>query len=94
MATLTDRAIQATKAASKELWVSDGGARGSGRLYLRVQTSGRRSFYYRCAGPDGERQSIPLGEYLQKGGRAGLSLTEARDKAGELARLTFQESRI
>jgi len=87
MATLTDRAIQGTKATSKDLWVSDGGARGAGRLYLRVQTSGRRSFYYRCSGPDGDRQSLPLGEYIQKGGRAGLTLTEARDKAGELARL-------
>lgn len=87
MATLTDRVIQASKATSKDLWLSDGGARGAGRLYLRVQPSGRRSFYYRCAGPVGDRQSIPLGEYIQKGGRAGLTLTEARDKAGELARL-------
>ncbi|MBK7416314.1 MAG: DUF4102 domain-containing protein [Dechloromonas sp.] len=83
MATLTDRVIQASKATSKDLWLSDGGARGAGRLYLRVQPSGRRSFYYRCAGPVGDRQSIPLGEYIQKGGRAGLTLTEAETKPAD-----------
>lgn len=88
MATLTDRTIQATKAvAGKDEWLSDGGARGAGRLYLRVQPSGRRSFYYRYAGPQNDRQSMALGEYAQKGGRACLTLTEARDKAGELSRM-------
>lgn len=88
MANLTDRAIQSAKAAEcKDEWISDGGARGNGRLYLRVQPSGRKSFYYRYAGPGGERQSLALGEYLQKGGRAGLTLTDARDKAGGLASL-------
>jgi integrase len=87
MAKLTDRTIQSAKATEKDLWLSDGGARGSGRLYLRVQPSGRRSFYYRCAGPNGERQSIALGEYQQKGERAGMNLTAARDRAGELERL-------
>lgn len=87
MASLTDRTIQAAKATDKDEWLSDGGARGAGRLYLRVQVSGRKSFYYRYTGPEGDRQSLPLGEYTQKGGRAGLTLTEARDKAGELARL-------
>jgi integrase len=87
MASLTDRTIQATKATpGKDEWLSDGGARGAGRLYLRVQPSGRRSFYYRYAGPQNERQSMALGEYSQKGGRACLTLTEARDKAGELSR--------
>lgn len=88
MATLTDRAIQAAKASDgADTWLSDGGARGAGRLILRVQPSGRKSFYYRCSGPNGERQSLPLGEYVQKGGRAGLTLTDARDRAGELERL-------
>lgn len=88
MATLTDRTIQAAKASSgKDEWLSDGGARGAGRLYVRVQTTGRKIFYYRYAGPDGERQSLPLGEYSQKGARAGLTLDEARTKAGDLARM-------
>jgi integrase len=87
MAILTDRTIQAAKASGKDEWLSDGGAKGAGRLYLRVQPSGRKSFYFRYTGPAGERQSLPLGEYSQKGGRAGLTLTEARDKAGDLAKL-------
>lgn len=88
MGILTDRTIQAAKAVDgKDLWLSDGGARGSGRLYLRVQTTGRKSFYYRCAGPGGERQTLALGEYSQKGGRAGLTLTDARDKAGAFERM-------
>jgi integrase len=84
---LTDRTIQAAKADGKDKWISGGGPRGAGRLYVRVQPSGRKIFYYRYAGPDGKRESMPLGEYIQKGGRAGLTLTEARDRAGELARL-------
>lgn len=88
MATLTDRAIQSAKASSgKDEWLSDGGARGAGRLYVRVQATGRKIFYYRYAGPGGERQSLPLGEYSQKGARAGLTLDDARKKAGDLARM-------
>lgn len=87
MATLTDRTIQNAKARDNDAWLSDGGARGAGRLYLRVQASGRKSFYFRCSGPEGERQTISLGEYSQKGSGAGLSLTMAREKAGELERL-------
>ena len=88
MATLTDRSIQSAKAGSgKDEWLSDGGARGAGRLYVRVQATGRKIFYYRYSGPDGVRQSLPLGEYSQKGARAGLTLDDARKKAGDLARL-------
>ena len=52
-----------------------------------MQATGRKIFYYRYSGPDGERQSLPLGEYSQKGARAGLTLDDARRKAGDLARL-------
>lgn len=92
MADLTDRQIQAARPKGQEgrlsdNWLSDGGARGSGRLYLRVQANGRKSFFYRYTGPTGERGAIPLGEYTQRTGRAGLTLNEARDRAGELARV-------
>jgi hypothetical protein len=87
MATLTDRAIQSAKASDGKEWLSDGGARGAGRLYLRVLPSGRKCFYYRYADPDGGRQALSIGEYSQKGERAGLTLTEARDRAGVLERL-------
>lgn len=92
MAELTDRQIQAARPKEQDghvsdHWISDGGARGSGRLYLRVQANGRKSFFYRYAGPSGKRGAIPLGEYTQRGGRAGLTLNQARDKSSELSRL-------
>lgn len=87
MATLTDRTIQAAKATTKDAWLSDGGARGAGRLYLRVQPSGRKGFYFRCGGPNGERQTLSLGDYSQKGMGAGMTLTQARERAGELTKL-------
>lgn len=91
MAELTDRQIQAARPKEQnghlsDHWISDGGARGSGRLYLRVQANGRKSFFYRYAGPSGKRGAIPLGEYTQRGGRAGLTLNQAREKASELSR--------
>lgn len=64
-------------------WISDGGARGAGRLYLRVQPSGRRGFYFRCVTASGERQAIPLGDY-KRTGPGGISLAEARDQAAGL----------
>lgn len=90
---LSDRTIQGAKPKTlrnkdgtpyqADNWLSDGGARGAGRLYLRVQPSGRKSFYFRCVGPGGERQALALGEYQQSGAR-GLTLTAARDEANAL----------
>ena len=69
---LSDRTIQGAKPKTlknhdgttrlADDWLSDGGARGAGRLYLRVQPSGRKSFFFRCVGPSGERQALPLGD--------------------------------
>jgi integrase len=88
MALLTDRTIQAAKGNSgKDEWLSDGGARGAGRLYVRVQTTGPKIFYFRYSGPKGDRQSLSLGEYSQKGARAGHTLDDARKRAGDLAKL-------
>lgn len=93
---LSDRTIQGAKPKTikskdgstrlADNWLSDGGARGAGRLYLRVQPSGRKSFYFRCVGPGGERQALALGEYQQSGAR-GLTLTAARDEANALTAL-------
>lgn len=93
---LSDRTIQSAKPktllgadGTKRLadnWLSDGGARGAGRLYLRVQPSERKSFYFRCVGSNGERQALALGEYQQSGLR-GLTLTAARDEAAKMTAL-------
>jgi integrase len=87
MATLTDADIRSAKTDGKHLWLSDGGARGAGRLCVRVHANGRKSFYYRYTGRDGNRVSLPLGEYHPKSEQGGISLAEARRKAGDLARL-------
>jgi integrase len=84
---LTDRTIQATKATGKDEWLSDGGARGAGRLYLRVQAAGGKHWYYRYAGATGRRDALALGEYAQRADPGGLTLAQARARAGALADL-------
>lgn len=86
MSELTDRSIQAAKATSgKHEWLSDGGARGAGRLYLRVTPSGSKHWYFRYADATGRRDALALGEYAARPGSAGLTLAQARKRAGELA---------
>lgn len=95
MALLTDRGCQTAQPKKMtaadgstrlaDNWLTDGGARGAGRLYLRVQPGRRRGFYYRCTGPNGERQAIPLGEFGR--GPGLLTLSEARERAGVLSDL-------
>ncbi|MCR6699714.1 MAG: tyrosine-type recombinase/integrase [Dokdonella sp.] len=59
-------------------WAADPASRGSGRLQARKLANGELAFYYRYAGPGGERVRLPLG--------IGLSLAEARTRAAELSR--------
>jgi integrase len=72
----------------KDLWRSDGGARGAGRLVARIMQDGV-AFYFQYFVPNQGKEvkrSFPLGEYDETG-RRGLSLTHARDRAAQLARL-------
>jgi integrase len=72
----------------KDIWRSDGGARGAGRLVARIMQDGV-AFYFQYFVPNlGKevKRSFPLGEYDETG-RRGLSLTHARDRATKLARL-------
>lgn len=59
-------------------WAADPAARGAGRLQARKLAGGDVAFYYRYAGPDGERVRVPLG--------TGLSLAQARAAADDLSR--------
>lgn len=59
-------------------WAADPAARGAGRLEVRKLASGEAAWYYRYAGPDGQRVRLPMG--------TGLSLAEARKMAGKLSR--------
>ena len=77
-----------TKWSGKDLWRSDGGARGAGRLVARVMQDGV-AFYFQYFVPNQGKEvkrSFPLGDY-DEAGKRGLSLTQARDRAAKLARL-------
>lgn len=66
-------------------WMSDPAPRGEGRLLARGLRGGKVAFYYRYTLPDGKRDTFPLGTY-DPDGKAGLTLSEARSRAGELKR--------
>jgi integrase len=67
----------------KDKWISDGGARGVGRLIARITRDGA-DFYYQYFAEDGRRRLLPLGPCDVQGLR-GLSLPKARDRAAELS---------
>jgi integrase len=81
-----DAALKDAKANKADVWLTeDATARGVGRLRLRASAKGA-SFYFRYTGPDGKQAQVPLGVY-DSDGKAGLTLKEARARAGELSRL-------
>ena len=70
-------------------WATDGPAgpgKGSGVLAFRRVSSGALLAYFRFTRSNGSRGAHPIGQLAERG-RAGLSLAEARSKAGELAQL-------
>lgn len=77
--------IKALRALKPGVWLSDGGARGAGTLVFRRSGADIRA-YFRHTQADGSRYALPLGHF-DEAGRDGLTLTEARTKAGELSRL-------
>ena len=83
---LAVRELQAIKIGE---WATDGPAgpgKGSGVLAFRRVSSGALLAYFRFTRNDGSRGAYPIGQLAERG-RAGLSLAEARNKAGELAQL-------
>ena len=83
---LTVKELQAIKIGG---WATDGPAgpgKGSGVLAFRRVSSGALLAYFRFTRSDSTRGAYPIGQMAERG-RAGLSLTEVRNKAGELAQL-------
>jgi len=73
-----------TPAADKDIWLSDSiGARGIGRLVLRITPRGVRRFYFRYSA-SGQRKTVPLGLYARNRANGYLTLSQARDAAGAL----------
>ena len=85
MSKLTVRTLATMKAGT---WRTDGGARGAGTLAARRLTGKGRHvlFYFRYTNSRGARDVVPLGQWNGADGKgAGLSLDEARARAGELS---------
>jgi hypothetical protein len=74
-----------TKWNGRDRWISDGGARNTGRLVARLRREGV-TFDYQYFGPEGAKRLLLIGSYDLEGVR-GLSLPEARDRAAELTAL-------
>lgn len=85
MAKITDRTM-ATKPTGRDIWITEDAPRGHGRFCLRITTGGERVFYFRYTGPKGVQIRLPLGGY-DSGGITGLTLKDARAKAGEFSLL-------
>lgn len=86
MARITDRSLS-TKVQEKNVWLYDDAAnKGHGELCARLTAGGSRRFYFRYTGPDGQRIRLPIGAY-DPTATSGLTLKEARARAGELSLL-------
>jgi len=70
----------------KDVWLTDAGSRGEGRFTCRCTPAGARIFAYRYTGAGGTRDVLRIASYDPKA-QDGLTLDEARRKAGEWARL-------
>ena len=85
MTAITDREMQAA-ATGENVWLTEDAPKGHGRFMGRITKSGDRLFYYRYTALDGKSVFLPIGCYDPKG-RTGLTLKDARARAGELSRL-------
>jgi integrase len=102
VADLTDKelakAIRDARSSGADVYLTgEGKARGVGRLRVRARPTGQCLFYFRYTNSGGKQEQLPIGVYdptpkatrassERKEGRAGLTLSEARDKAGELSK--------
>lgn len=84
MATITDKQMSSKPA--KATWLIEDAPRGCGRFMARLRPSGEQLFYFRYTDANGERVFLPIGPY-DPSGTDGLTLKEARLKAGEWSRL-------
>ncbi len=87
---ITAREIEAATgvavAARSDVWLTDPGARGQGRFTVRCTASGARVCMFRHTRTDGTREILKVADYDPRGVR-GMTLQEAREKAGEFAKL-------
>ena len=82
---ITDPALRKAKWSGTDRWLTDRGSRGGGRLRAKI-TQDEVLFYFAYY-LEGDRRHWPMGPYASKGDHGGITLAEARDKAGEHSRL-------
>lgn len=82
---ITDRTM-ATKPTGRDKWITETAPKGHGRFCLRITRAGERIFYFRYTDGQGAQVRLPIGGY-DSSGVGGLTLKEARAKAGELSLL-------
>ena len=89
VAMVTAREIEAAsnkaKVEGKDVWLTDPAARGQGRFMVRCTAAGARVCMYRQTLADGTRDTLKVADYDPRG-VSGMTLHEAREKAGEFAR--------
>ena len=87
---ITAREIEAgtskAKSGGRDVWLTDPGARGQGRFTIRCTPAGARVCMYRYTRVDGTRDILKVADYDPRG-VTGMTLHEARERAGELARM-------
>ena len=64
-------------------WLSDGGSRGAGRLVAKIGQAGA-IFYFVYFDAGDKRRFLPIGPF-DVGGKRGVTLQRARDRAAELS---------
>ena len=88
-----DVATSKARASRKDIWLTDPGIRGRGRFTIRCTPSGARICMYHYTRPAGTRDILRVCDYDPQGA-AGLTLQQAREKAGELDRLAVSGNDI
>jgi integrase len=81
-----EKAAKHARRVGADVWLTDPGARGSGRFMIRCTPAGARIGMFRYTLPDGTRDTLRVGAF-DPNGRDGLTLAELRRRAGEWARL-------
>lgn len=86
MANLTDKAMKA-KPGLTHKWMSEVAIWGHGSLLARITPAGDRLFYFQYTNEAGKRYALPIGTYGPGDDAATMTLSDARQKAMELASL-------
>lgn len=86
MANITDKAMKA-KPGQTHKWMSEVAIWGHGSLLARITPSGDRLFYFQYTNETGKRYALPIGTYGAGDDSATMTLSDARQRAMELASL-------